>query len=157
MSEEIRKPVPPFDLQGAVQKVRMAENAWNLKDAQKISMAYSVDSEWRNRNLFLNGREEIVSFLKAKFAKELEYRLCKELWAFTQNRIAVRFAYEWHDENGQWYRSYGNENWEFDEKGYMRKRIASINDLPIDESERKLVWESEIRPEDYPSLSEMGL
>lgn len=157
MNEEIRKPVPPFDLQGAIQKVRMAENAWNLKDAQKISMAYSADSEWRNRDVFLNGRDEIVSFLKAKFVKEQEYRLCKELWAFTENRIAVRFAYEWHDVNGQWYRSYGNENWEFDEKGYMRKRIASINDLKIDVSERKLLWESEIRPDEYSSLSEMGL
>jgi uncharacterized protein len=157
MSEEIRKPIPPFDLEGAEQKVRMAENAWNLKDAQKISMAYSPNSEWRNRDVFLNGRDEIVSFLKAKFAKELEYRLCKELWAYTQNRIAVRFAYEWHDTNGQWYRSYGNENWEFDEKGYMRKRIASINDIKIDVSDRKLVWESEIRPEDYSSLSDMSL
>ena len=155
MNEELRKPLPPFDLEGATLKVRMAENAWNLKDAQKISMAYSVDSQWRNRDLFINGRDEIVEFLTAKFAKELEYRLCKELWAFTQNRIAVRFAYEWHDANGQWYRSYGNENWEFDDKGYMQKRIASINDLKIEESERKLIWESVIRPEDYLSLSEM--
>ena len=157
MKEEIRKPLPPFDLKGATLKVRMAENAWNLKDPQKISMAYSVNSQWRNRDLFINGRDEIVEFLTAKFAKELEYRLCKELWAYTDNKIAVRFAYEWHDESGQWYRSYGNENWEFDEKGYMKKRIASINDLKIDASERKLIWDTDIRPEDYLSLSEMGL
>jgi nuclear transport factor 2 (NTF2) superfamily protein len=157
MTEEIRKPLPPFDLESATLKVRMAENAWNLKDAQKISMAYSVDSQWRNRDLFLCGRDEIVSFLKNKFAKEVDYRLCKELWAYTENKIAVRFAYEWHDENHHWYRSYGNENWEFDEKGYMRKRIASINDLKIDASERKLIWDTNIRPEDYPSLSQLVL
>ena len=157
MNEELRKPLPPFDFNGATQKVRMAENAWNLKDPQKISMAYSVNSQWRNRDLFINGRDEIVEFLTAKFAKELEYRLCKELWAYTDNKIAVRFAYEWHDESGQWYRSYGNENWEFDEKGYMKKRIASINDLKIDASERKLIWDADIRPDDYPSLSQLEL
>ncbi|WP_345980990.1 nuclear transport factor 2 family protein [Sulfurimonas sp. HSL3-2] len=157
MNEELRKPLPPFDMEGAVQKVKMAENAWNLKDAQKISMAYSLDSQWRNRDLFLIGRDEIVSFLKVKFAKEIDYKLCKELWAFTDNKIAVRFAYEWRDKKGQWYRSYGNENWEFDEKGYMQRRIASINDLPINEKERKFLWDTEIRPGDYQSLSEMGL
>ena len=157
MNEEIRKPLPPFDLESATLKVRMAENAWNLKDAQKISMAYSPDSQWRNRDLFINGRDEIVSFLKAKFAKEQEYRLCKELWAFTNNKIAVRFAYEWHDEHDQWFRSYGNENWEFDEKGYMQKRIASINDLKIDASERKLIWDTDVRPDDYQSLNQLGL
>ena len=157
MNEEIRKPLPPFDFESATLKVRMAENAWNLKDAQKISMAYSPDSQWRNRDLFISGRDEIVSFLKAKFAKELDYRLCKELWSFNGNRIAVRFAYEWHDEHDQWYRSYGNENWEFDEKGYMQKRIASINDLKIDAGERKLIWDTDVRPDDYQSLSQLGL
>ena len=157
MNEEIKKPLPPYDLESATQKVRMAENAWNLKDAQKISMAYSPDSQWRNRDLFISGRDEIVSFLKAKFAKELDYRLCKELWSFNGNRIAVRFAYEWHDEHDQWYRSYGNENWEFDEKGYMQKRIASINDLKIDAGERKLIWDTDVRPDDYQSLSQLGL
>ena len=127
------------------------------KDPQKISMAYSANSKWRNRNLFLNGRDEIVSFLEAKYAKELKYKLCKELWAFTENKIAVRFAYEWHDKEGQWWRSYGNENWEFDENGLMKVRFASINDLAIDESERKLIWEGDIRPDDYMSLSEIGL
>ena len=154
---EQKHPLPPFTLKTAKQKVRMAENAWNLKDPQKISMAYSPNSKWRNRNLFINGREEIVTFLTAKYEKELEYRLCKEIWAFTQNRIAVRFAYEWHDKEGQWWRSYGNENWEFDENGLMKVRFASINDLAIDESERKLTWEGDVRPDDWAGLSEMGL
>ncbi len=157
MQEEKRLPLPPFDLESATQKVKMAENGWNLKDPQKISMAYSPNSQWRNRDLFINGREEIISFLEAKYAKELEYRLCKELWAFTDNKIAVRFAYEWHNEQGQWYRSYGNENWEFDDNGLMKVRFASINDLAIDENERKLLWQETTRPEGYPSLSEMGL
>jgi len=155
--QEQKLPLPPFNEETAKQKVRMAENAWNVKDPQKISMAYSANSKWRNRNLFLNGREEIVSFLEAKYAKELEYKLCKELWAFTENKIAVRFAYEWHDKEGKWWRSYGNENWEFDENGLMKVRFASINDLAIDESERKLIWEGDVRPEGYMSLSEMGL
>ena len=155
--QEQKLPLPPFNEETAKQKVRMAENGWNIKDPQKISMAYSANSKWRNRNLFLNGREEIVSFLEAKYAKELEYRLCKELWAFTENRIAVRFAYEWHDKTGQWWRSYGNENWEFDENGLMKVRFASINDLAIDKSERKLTWKSDIRPDDWAGLSEMGL
>ncbi len=154
---EQKHPLPPFTLETAKQKVRMAENAWNLKDPQKISMAYSPNSKWRNRNLFINGREEIVTFLTAKYEKELEYRLCKEIWSFTQNKIAVRFAYEWHDKEGKWWRSYGNENWEFDENGLMKVRFASINDLAIDESDRKLTWEGDVRPDDWAGLSEMGL
>jgi len=157
MQEEKRLPLPPFSREDAVTKVRMAENGWNNRDAQKISMAYSADSVWRNRNVFLKGREEIVTFLEEKYAKELAYKLCKELWAFTDNRIAVRFAYEWKDKNGQWFRSYGNENWEFDENGLMQARYASINDLAINESERKFLWEGNLRPDDYASLSEMGL
>ncbi len=157
MQEEKRLPLPPFDEESAKQKVRMAENGWNLKIPEKIAMAYSAESQWRNRDLFLQGRAEIVSFLEKKYAKELEYRLCKELWAYTDNKIAVRFAYEWHDDKGQWYRSYGNENWEFDENGLMKVRFASINDLKIEESERKLTWETDIRPDDYPSLSMLGL
>ena len=154
---EQKHPLPPFTLETAKQKVRMAENAWNLKDPQKISMAYSPNSKWRNRNLFINGREEIVTFLTAKYEKELEYRLCKEIWALTENRIAIRFAYEWQDKEGQWWRSYGNENWEFDENGLMKVRFASINDLAIDESERKLTWEGDVRPDDWAGLSEMGV
>jgi len=154
---EQKHPLPPFALETAKQKVRMAENAWNLKDPQKISMAYSPDSRWRNRNLFINGRGEIVAFLTKKYEKELEYRLCKEIWGYMGNRIAVRFAYEWHDKEGQWWRSYGNENWEFDENGLMRVRFASINDLAIEKSERKLTWEGDIRPDDWAGLSEMGL
>lgn len=157
MQEEVRKPVPPFSLEDAIQKVRMAENAWNLKDPTKISQAYTIDSQWRNRDLFINGRDEIVVFLENKFIRELDYRLCKELWTYGGNRIAVRFAYEWHNENAQWYRSYGNENWEFDDRGYMQKRIASINDLKIEKHERKLLWDTDIRPQEYASLSEMGL
>jgi len=157
MQEEKRLPLPPFDREDAVTKVRMAENGWNNRDAQKISMAYSADSVWRNRKVFLKGREEIVTFLEEKYAKELAYKLCKELWAFTENRIAVRFAYEWKDKNGQWFRSYGNENWEFDENGLMQARHASINDLAINEGERKFLWEGNLRPDDYASLSEMGL
>jgi len=156
MSEK-KLPLPPFTLETAKQKVRMAENAWNKKDPQKISMAYSSDSKWRNRNIFINGREEIVTFLTAKYAKEQEYRLCKEIWGFIGNRIAVRFAYEWYDEAGQWWRSYGNENWEFDENGLMMVRHASINDLAIKQSERKLTWDGDVRPDDWAELSEMGL
>ena len=154
---EQKHPLPPFTLETAKQKVRMAENGWNLKDPKKISMAYSLNSKWRNRNLFINGREEIVTFLTDKYEKELEYRLCKEIWAFTQNKIAVRFAYEWHDKEGQWWRSYGNENWEFDENGLMKVRFASINDLAIEQSDRKLIWEGDMRPDDWAGLSEMGL
>ncbi|WP_292773226.1 nuclear transport factor 2 family protein, partial [Methylophaga sp. UBA5100] len=141
----------------AKQKVRIAEDGWNSRDPEKVSLAYTVDSQWRNRSEFPVGREQIKSFLERKWQKEREYRLVKELWAYSENRIAVRFAYEWHDESGQWFRSYGNENWEFDENGLMKTRFASINDLAIAKSERKLTWPSGRRPDDYPSLSQMGL
>lgn len=131
-------PLPPFTEETARQKVQMAEDAWNTKDPEKVSLAYTVDTEWRNRDLFLNGREEVKAFLISKWEKELEYKLKKELWAFTDNRIAVRFEYEWHDHSGQWFRSYGNENWEFDENGFMKKRFASINDLAINKKDRRL-------------------
>jgi nuclear transport factor 2 (NTF2) superfamily protein len=149
--------VPPFTHQTAVQKVRLAEDGWNSRDPGRVSLAYTVDSRWRNRSEFVNGREEIVAFLTRKWAKELEYRLIKELWAFDDNRIAVRFAYESHDESGNWTRSYGNENWEFDEHGLMRLRYASINDLPIVESDRKYHWPQGRRPDDQPGLSDLGL
>ena len=154
---ENKPPLPPFTEDTAKQKVRMAENAWNTKDPEKVSLAYTPDSVWRNRAEFLSGREAIVEFLQRKWAKELDYRLIKELWAFTENRIAVRFAYEWHDDSGQWYRAYGNENWEFSEQGLMQRRIASINDLPINESERKFFWETGPRPDDHAGLSDSGL
>lgn len=154
---EQKPPFPPFSEETAKQKVRMAEDAWNNRDPQKVSLAYTVDSAWRNRNEFLNGREAIVTFLQRKWAKELEYRLIKELWAFSADRIAVRFAYEWHDDSGNWYRSYGNENWEFDEHGLMRRRHASINDLLINEADRKYHWPLGRRPDDHPGLSELGL
>ena len=152
-----RPPVPPFDRDAAVTKVRMAEDAWNTRDPEKVAGAYTEDSRWRNRAEFLNGRAEIVSFLTRKWAKELEYRLIKELWAFGENRIAVRFAYEWHDDSGSWYRSYGNENWEFDENGLMARRHASINDLPIREEDRLYRWPQGRRPDDHPGLSDLGL
>ena len=139
-TEAPRPPLPPFDIDGAVKKVRLAEDAWNARDPERVSLAYSPDSVWRNRSEFLAGRAAIVQFLTRKWNKELEYRLIKELWAFGEERIAVRFAYEWHDDAGNWFRSYGNENWEFDELGFMRRRIASINDLPIRETERKYDW-----------------
>jgi nuclear transport factor 2 (NTF2) superfamily protein len=151
-----RPPLPPFDRQSAIQKVRMAEDAWNTRDPERVSLAYTVDSRWRNRAEFVNGREEIVAFLRRKWTRELEYRLIKELWAFTENRIAVRFAYECHDDSGQWFRSYGNENWEFDENGLMRVRFASINDLLIKETERKCHWPLGRRPDDHAELSELG-
>ncbi|MDX1695947.1 MAG: nuclear transport factor 2 family protein [Ketobacteraceae bacterium] len=154
---ETRPPLPPFTLETATIKVRKAEDAWNHKDPEKVSLAYTPDSEWRNRAEFIHGREEIVAFLTRKWARELDYRLIKELWAFRENRIAVRFAYEYHTDNGQWYRAYGNENWEFDDNGLMKRRIASINDLPIKESDRLFHWESGVRPDDYKSLSELGL
>ena len=156
MTDDTRPPLPPFTAETAAQKVRMAENAWNGRDPEKVSLAYSHDSQWRNRAEFLRGRAEIVAFLQRKWASELDYRLVKELWAFTDNRIAVRFAYEWHDAAGQWYRSFGNENWEFTETGLMRRRIASINDLPIDAAARQLLWEPGPRPLDHPGLSELG-
>jgi len=155
--ENPRPPFPPFDVETATQKVRMAEDAWNTRDPEKVSLAYTVDSTWRNRSDFLNGRDEIVQFLTKKWDKEKEYRLIKELWAFESHRIAVRFAYEWHNKNGQWFRSYGNENWEFDEHGFMKRRIASINDLAIAEHERKYHWPLGRRPDEHPSLSELGL
>ncbi len=154
---ELCPPLPPFDEESAKKKVRAAEDAWNNRDPVKVSMAYTPDSQWRNRSEFPTGREEIQAFLERKWATELEYRLIKELWAFTGNRIAVRFAYEWHDAAGQWYRSYGNENWEFDEHGYMTVRRASINDMPITEGERLFHWPHGPRPADHPGLSELGL
>ncbi|HWZ03926.1 MAG TPA: nuclear transport factor 2 family protein [Mucilaginibacter sp.] len=135
---EQKQPLPPFNFETATQKVQMAEDAWNTKNPEKISLAYTIDTEWRNRDLFINGREEVKEFLTNKWKKELDYKLKKELWAFTDNKIAVRFEYEWHDNTGQWFRSYGNENWEFDENGYMKKRFASINDLAIPETERSM-------------------
>lgn len=152
-----RPPFPPFTEETARQKVRMAENAWNGRDPVKVSLAYTQDSRWRNRNEFPVGREQIVEFLIRKWDKEQQYRLIKELWAFTGSRIAVRFAYEWHDENGQWYRSYGNENWEFSAEGLMQTRHASINDLAIAENDRLFHWEPGPRPDDHPGLTELGL
>ena len=157
MSEAPRPPLPPFTAGTAAQKVRMAEDAWNGRDPHKVALAYSPDSRWRNRAEFVEGREEIAAFLTRKWARELEYRLIKELWAFTDNRIAVRFAYEWRDDSGNWFRSYGNENWEFDEGGYMRLRIASINDLPIPEGDRLFHCPQGPRPQDHAGLSELGL
>lgn len=133
-----KQPLPPFNFETATQKVQMAEDAWNTKDPEKVSLAYTIDTKWRNRDLFINGREEVKQFLTAKWEKELDYKLKKELWAFTDNKIAVRFEYEWRDNSGQWFRSYGNENWEFDKNGFMKKRFASINDLAINETERRL-------------------
>ncbi len=156
-TEPPRPPLPPFDAQTAAQKVRLAEDAWNTRNPQRVALAYTPDSVWRNRSEFITGREAIEAFLTRKWNKELDYRLIKELWAFQANRIAVRFAYEWHDDSGNWFRSYGNENWEFDESGYMRRRIASINDLPIAESERKYRWPLGRRPDAHPGLSELGL
>ena len=156
-TENPRPPFPPFDEQSAVQKVRMAEDAWNTRNPERVSLAYTPDSKWRNRSEFLSGRVEIVQFLTRKWIRELDYRLIKELWAFRENRIAVRFAYEWHDDSGQWFRSYGNENWEFDVHGFMMRRIASINDLPITQSDRKYHWTLGRRPDDHPGLSDLGL
>jgi nuclear transport factor 2 (NTF2) superfamily protein len=154
---EFRPPVPPFTRETAAQKVRRAEDAWNTRDPEAVSLAYTVDSEWRNRAEFPRGRREIVTFLERKWSRELDYRLIKELWAFDGARIAVRFAYEWHDESGQWYRSYGNENWEFDRNGLMMKRYASINDLAIAAADRKYHWPLGRRPDDHPTLSALGL
>jgi len=152
-----RPPLPPFDPASAAQKVRLAEDAWNTRNPAQVALAYTVDSRWRNRAEFLHGRDDIVAFLTRKWARELDYRLIKEVWAFRENRIAVRFAYEWHDDSGHWFRSYGNENWEFDTEGLMRRRIASINDLPIAESERKYHWPLGRRPDDHPGLSDLDL
>lgn len=154
---ESRPPLPPFNQATAIQKVRAAEDGWNSRNPQKVALAYTPDSQWRNRDVFLNGRAEIEAFLTQKWAREHEYRLIKELWAFEENRIAVRFAYEWHNDEGQWFRSYGNENWQFDNNGLMQKRYASINDLVISENERKFHWPQGRRPDEYASLSELGL
>ena len=155
-TSESRPPLPPFTLETAIQKVRAAEDGWNSRNPEKLALAYSVQSRWRNRSEFIVGREQIVAFLQRKWVRELDYRLIKELWAFRDNRIAVRFAYEWHDDSGNWFRSYGNENWEFDEHGLMTARHASINDLPIHESERKYRWPLGPRPLDHPALSSFG-
>ena len=155
--EAPRPPFPPFNAETAAQKARMAENAWNNRQPAAVALAYTEDSTWRNRSEFIQGRAKIVEFLTRKWAKEQEYRLIKEVWAYTENRIAVRFAYEWQDATGQWYRSYGNENWEFAANGLMSERHASINDLPITESERKFHWPLGVRPAEVPSLSELGL
>lgn len=152
-----RPPLPPFTPATAAQKIRLAEDAWNSRDPARVALAYTTDSRWRNRSEFPRGRAEIVDFLERKWARERDYRLVKELWACDGNRIAVRFAYEWHDEAGSWFRSYGNENWEFDAQGLMAVRHASINDLPIAASERKLHWPTGRRPDGHPGLSELGL
>ena len=154
---EARPPFPPFTLETAKQKVRRAEDGWNTREPGRVAKAYTPDSKWRNRAEFFSGREKIVEFLTRKWQKELDYRLIKEIWAYGDNRIAVRFAYEWHDAEGKWFRSYGNENWEFDEHGLMAKRHASINDLPITEAERKYRWPLGRRPDDHPGLSDLGL
>lgn len=154
---ESKPPLPPFTEETAAAKIRAAEDAWNSRDPGRVAMVYSEDTRWRNRAEFPVGREEARRFLERKWARELDYRLIKELWACTGNRIAVRFAYEWHDDSGQWYRSYGNENWAFNEQGYMTHRYASINDLPIKESERKFFWPLGRRPDDHPGLSDLGL
>ncbi len=156
-SIEPRPPLPPFTRETAMQKVRMAEDGWNSREPQRVALVYSPDSRWRNRAEFIHGRDEIVAFLARKWARELDYRLIKDLWAFTDHRIAVRFAYEWRDDSGHWYRSYGNENWEFADNGLMRRRHASINDLPITETERLFLWPLGRRPDDHPGLSELGL
>ena len=152
-----RPPLPPFTAETAAEKVRLAEDGWNSRDPARVAQAYTEDSVWRNRAEFISGRAEIEAFLTRKWARELDYRLIKELWATAGNRIAVRFAYEWRDDSGQWFRSYGNENWEFDEDGLMRRRIASINDLPIAEADRKYHWPQGRRPDVHPGLSDLGL
>ena len=152
-----RPPLPPFSLEDAVNKVRMAEDAWNSRDPERVALAYTANSRWRNRAEFIEGRSEIAAFLTRKWTRELDYRLIKELWAFRENRIAVRFAYEWRDDSGGWFRSYGNENWEFAANGLMARRLASINDLAIAEGERKFHWPLGRRPDDHPGLSDLGL
>jgi uncharacterized protein len=155
--DQPRPPLPPFDRESAIVKVRLAEDAWNSRDPERVALAYTVDSVWRNRAEFVTGREAIVQFLRRKWTRELDYRLIKEVWAWQDARIAVRFAYEWHDDSGHWYRSYGNENWEFDDHGLMKRRYASINDLPIDEATRKYRWDLGRRPDTHPGLTELGL
>ena len=157
VTDTAKPPFPPFDEQAAIRKVRLAEDAWNTRDPERVSLAYTTDSVWRNRSEFLAGRDAIREFLVRKWNKELEYRLIKELWAFRDHRIAVRFAYEWHDDSGQWFRSYGNENWEFDGQGLMQRRIASINDLPVRDADRKYHWPLGRRPDEHAGLSQLGL
>ncbi|QCT19627.1 nuclear transport factor 2 family protein [Jejubacter calystegiae] len=157
MTDPQRPPLPPFTSETAITKVRLAEDAWNTRDPGRVALAYTTDTVWRNRNEFIDGRQQVIDFLTRKWQKEREYRLIKELWAFGEERIAVRFAYEWHDEHGNWFRSYGNENWAFDENGLMRQRHASINDLAINEAERLFRWPLGRRPDDHPGLSELGL
>jgi nuclear transport factor 2 (NTF2) superfamily protein len=157
MSDPSRPPLPPFTAESAAQKARMAEDAWNTRDPQRVSLAYTADSTWRKRAEFIAGREQIVTFLTRKWARELDYRLIKEVWAFAGNRIAVRFAYEWHDDSNQWFRSYGNENWEFSAQGLMQQRHASINDLPIRGDQRLFHWPAGRRPDDHPGLTQLGL
>jgi nuclear transport factor 2 (NTF2) superfamily protein len=152
-----RPPLPPFDLESARLKVRLAEDAWNSRDPERVALAYTVDSVWRNRTEFITGRTDIITFLKRKWSKELDYRLIKELWGFRENRMAVRFAYEWHDDSGNWFRSYGNENWEFNPDGLMTRRFASINDLPIKAADRKYFWPTGRRPDEHPGLSDLNL
>jgi len=154
--QEPRPPLPPFDLEGAAAKVRLAEDGWNSRDPERVALAYTADCRWRNRAEFIEGRNQIIAFLRRKWARELDYRLIKELWGFRENRMAVRFAYEWHDDCGHWFRSYGNELWEFDERGLMRRRIASINDAPIAETDRKFFWALGLRPAEHPGLSDFG-
>lgn len=156
MPDETRPPLPPFTVETAVQKVRMAEDAWNSRDPARVALAYTPDSRWRNRAEFIEGREAIEAFLERKWSRELDYRLIKELWGFRENRMAVRFTYEWRDDSGNWFRSYGNELWEFDEKGLMRRRMASINDAPIKASARAYHWPLGRRPDDHPGLSDLG-
>ncbi len=154
---ETKPPLPPFSRESATQKVRMAEDAWNSRDPARVAMVYTEDTQWRNRAEFPVGRDQVKLFLERKWAKELDYRLIKELWAHDGNRIAVRFAYEWHDDSGQWFRSYGNENWEFNEQGFMMRRFASINDMPLNESDRKMHWALGRRPDDHRGLTSLGL
>ena len=156
-NQKVRPPLPPFTLETAIEKVRLAEDGWNTRDAAKVALAYSLDTRWRNRAEFANNRDEAQAFLERKWKKELDYRLIKELWAFGGNRIAVRYAYEWRDDSRNWFRSYGNENWEFGEDGLMRRRYACINDMPIKESDRKFRWPLGRRPDDHPGLSELSL
>ncbi len=157
MNSQSRPPFPPFSYEDAITKVRKAENAWNGKNAEAVALAYTENSAWRNRNQFITGRQQIIEFLTLKWQTELDYKLVKEIWAHSDNRIAVRFAYEWHDRDGNWFRSYGNENWQFDSAGLMEFRHASINDLAIEEQHRKFTWQGDIRPEDFPGLTELGL
>ncbi len=157
VNPNVRPPLPPFTRETAMQKIRGAEDGWNSRNAEKVSLAYSLDTKWRNRAEFINGRQEAQAFLERKWNKELDYRLIKELWAYTDNRIAVRYAYEWHDDAGNWFRSYGNENWEFNADGLMTHRHACINDMPIKEADRKFHWPLGRRPDDHPGLSDLGL